>query len=129
MCKQERKFYDTGYIFGDEELKLENTCAIRLLKHIQYLQDYEGRNITLNYIRTKENKEVDFVIVENDQATQLIEVKLSDSNISSSLLYLKRKFFNVNATQIVHNLRQEQFQRGINIKKQENGQPGFPREF
>ncbi|OGS21008.1 MAG: hypothetical protein A3J83_06110 [Elusimicrobia bacterium RIFOXYA2_FULL_40_6] len=101
-------FYDSGYIDGDEGVRLENTVGLCLLKHVQYLQDTKGLDISLNYIRTKEGKEVDFAIVEKDTLKECIEVKLSDDKINPSLYYFKERIPNANAIQLVHNLRHDQ---------------------
>src|SRR4030043_1560245 len=53
-------FFDSGYVKGDEGLKLENTCAVCLLKHAQYLQDTAGEDISLCYVRTRDGREGDF---------------------------------------------------------------------
>lgn len=108
-------FYDTSFVEGDEGLKLENTCAISLLKHVQFLFDTKGENIKLNYVRTKDNKEVDFAIARNGELTQLIEVKLSDNKVSPSLKYFAERFKSVEAIQLVHNLKQNENRGGINI--------------
>jgi len=110
-------FYDSGYIIGNEGIKLENTCAVSLLKHVHYLQESEGRNIQLNYIRTKEKKEVDFVIIDNEHIAQMIEIKLSDNQASSSLKYFKEKFPTAQAIQLVYNLKQEYEYNRIEIRK------------
>ena len=78
-------FFDSGYVKGDEGKRLENTCAVCLLKHVQYLQDTAGENIALSYVRTKDGREVDFAICKEDKITSLIEVKLSDRKPSPGL--------------------------------------------
>lgn len=108
-------FYDTSFVEGDKVLKLENTCAVCLLKHVQFLFDTKGENIKLNYVRTKDNREVDFAIARNGELTQLIEVKLSDNKISPSLKYFAERFKSVEAFQLVHNLKQNENRAGINI--------------
>lgn len=57
---------------------VENACAGMLLKHVHYLQDVEGRRISLHYARDKEGREVDFVVCENAQPIGLAECKLAD---------------------------------------------------
>ncbi|MCI0471912.1 MAG: ATP-binding protein [Candidatus Aminicenantes bacterium] len=108
-------FYDTGFIKGDEGVKLENTTAVCLLKHIEYLIDVKGKNMSLNYLRTKDGKEIDFVISEDNEIRYLLEVKLSDSNLSKSLLSFGQQFSQAESFQLVHNLRQEEYIKGINL--------------
>ena len=112
-------FYDTAAVIGDEGIKLENAAACCLLKHTHYLQDNSGRNLELAYIRTKEKKEIDFVLVQDDEISELIEVKLSDATPSRELVYFKNKLKKVKAVQIVMNLRDPQYYRDkeIHIEK------------
>lgn len=108
-------FYDSGYIRGDEGIKLENTCAVCLLKHVQYLQDTLGEDIYLHYLRTRDGKEIDFAISKQGKLAQTIEVKLADDKPSPALRFFARKIPEVPAYQLVHNLRQEQNAHGILI--------------
>lgn len=108
-------FFDSGFIDKDDGLKLENTVAVSLLKHCQFLQDSEGKDVQLHYIRTKEKKEIDFVITENNKIVQLVEVKLSDDNPDRNLLYFKKLFPQLEYVQLVHNLKYELKKDGIKI--------------
>ena len=108
-------FYDSGYVEGDEGVRLENTVAVSLLKHVQYLQDTQGLDISLHYIRTKDGKELDFSLAEKGELTHFIEVKLSDEAISRSLIYHKNRHPGVKAVQLVHNARNEQETGGVSI--------------
>ena len=118
-------FYDSSYILGDEGIKLENTIAIHLLKHTQYLYDTKGKDISLSYVRTKDNKEVDFVIVENQKPINFIEVKLSDRKISPNLSYFSNKYKNSNFIQLVHNLKNEEHKNGIDLLSASNWLEGL----
>jgi predicted AAA+ superfamily ATPase len=108
-------FYDTGYIDGDDGVRLENTVAVSLKKHVDYLHDVMGKEISLHYVRTKDKKEVDFSLVENGQLSDLIEVKLSDNSPSKALSYMARKFEMASSVQLVQNIRQSQSINGIEI--------------
>ena len=108
-------FYDSGFVKGNEGLRLENTCALSLLKHVNYLNEVRGQDIKINYIRNRDAKEVDFLLVKEDQPHTLIEVKLSDFKIAHNLIYFKTKFPTVNAIQVVHNLRQERVEKNIEV--------------
>ncbi|TFG89573.1 MAG: ATP-binding protein [Syntrophobacterales bacterium] len=108
-------FYDSGFIKGDEGIRLENTCAVSLLKHVQYLEDTTGADIALHYMRNKDGREIDFALSREGTLTQMIEVKLSEDIPSPSLRFFSRKMPGVSACQLVHNLRQEQHQDGISI--------------
>ncbi len=109
-------FYDSSYVKGDEGIKLENTVAVSLLKYVQYLFDAKGEKIDLNYVKTKEKKEVDFVLVKNDEPAQFIEVKLSDRKTSKQLIYFKKKFPEAEFIQLVHNLNNEEDVNGVQLR-------------
>jgi hypothetical protein len=108
-------FYDSGYVRGDEGLKLENSCAVCLLKHVHFLQDTAGEEVSLNYIRTRDGREIDFAIVREKKLSQLLEVKLADDHPSSALRYFLSKLPGTPACQLVHNLRREQHTAGIDV--------------
>ena len=108
-------FYDTGYVDGDEGVKLENTCAACLLKHVHFLQDSKGADISLSYIRTKDGTEIDFVISEKNKIKDLIEVKLSSTSVPRALRSFHMSNAASSAVQLVHNLNQERNADGIRV--------------
>lgn len=108
-------FYDSGYVLGGEGIQLENTCAVCLLKHVQYLQDTNGEDIELNYIKTKDGREIDFSLSRKKKATHLIEVKLSDDIPSAAFKLFAQKLPEAKAVQLVQNLRREQQIHDIDI--------------
>lgn len=108
-------FFDSGYVKGDEGLKLENTCAVCLLKHVQYLQDTTGEDISLRYVKTRDGREVDFVLCKEDRITALIEVKLAENMPASALNYFHGRTPDASAFQLVQNLRQEENVHGISV--------------
>ena len=108
-------FYDSGYIVGNDGLRLENTVAVSLKKHCDYLHDVLGKEITLHYIRTKDKQEIDFALAENAKLTQLIEVKLSDKSLSRHLVLFAGNLKAASSVQLVQNLRQPQSIKGIDI--------------
>ncbi|MEZ4754043.1 MAG: ATP-binding protein [Bdellovibrionota bacterium] len=70
-------FFDNGMVIGDEGAKLENFTALSLLKNAHGRSDYTGENIELYYLRTKDEKEVDFCVSRNGEVERIIEVKSS----------------------------------------------------
>jgi hypothetical protein len=96
-------------------LKLENTCAVCLLKHTQYLQDTVGEDISLRYIRTRNGREVDFALCREDRIISLIEVKLTESKPAPGLVYFHERTPDAAAFQLVQNLRQEENSKGISV--------------
>ena len=109
-------FYDTGMVKGDEGIRFENLVAGSLLKHLNAIEDYEGKRAKLKYLRTKEKKEVDFALVVEDRPIALVETKLSLATASPALKYFNRKY-GFSAIQLVKNLRHERVSDSIELRK------------
>jgi predicted AAA+ superfamily ATPase len=113
-------FFDTGLVRGDQGVRLENAVAGMLLKQMHFVHDSEGREVGLHYIRTKDGAEVDFALSESGKLTQLIECKLSDNKPHRALVRFAEQFVGAEAVQLVYNLRQEEFLKGIIITEASN---------
>jgi predicted AAA+ superfamily ATPase len=98
-------FFDNCDVLGDEGARFENLVATSLLKRLHFLEDRDGYRYELRYIRDKEGREVDFVIVKEGELEELIEAKFSDDNISKSLLYYAKRLNPKKATQIVATIK------------------------
>lgn len=109
-------FYDTGMVRGDAGAVYENLVALSIRKHLHFLQDTQGEENSLHYLRDKEKREVDFVIAVNRRAEKLIEAKLGDENLSKSLLYYKNRMRAVTAVQVVKNLNRSLTKDGVQIE-------------
>lgn len=107
-------FFDNGLVLGDEGIKFENFMAVSLLKHVLGIVDYKGKECKLNYLRTKDGKEIDFVLAENNEIIKAIEVKFSDSNLSKNLKYFSDKY-NFYGAQVVKDLKREKSLGKIDI--------------
>jgi hypothetical protein len=95
-------FYDWAYVQGDEGARLENLVATSLQKHVHYLADSTGEQLTLNYLRTTSGKEVDFVLTrESGDAVQFIEVKWADMQPSYALRQMAQQHPQAQALQLV----------------------------
>ncbi len=108
--------FDSGFVKGDEGVRLENTCAVSLLKHVQYLRDTAGEDIDLHYVRTKDGREIDFALSRQGKVEQLIEVKLSDDVPSASLYYFLKRMPEASAYLLVHNLRRERQRDAVSVR-------------
>ncbi len=69
------------------------------------MEDRDGYRYELRYIRDKESREVDFVILKDDVIDELIEVKFSDDTVSRHLKYYAERLQPNRATQIVAHLK------------------------
>lgn len=98
-------FYDTGLVVGDDAVKLENTVANALLKHVFGKKDLEGEILYVNYVKNKEKKEVDFALSDDfGNVKQLIEVKSGDDSLSPNLRAFAEEL-QTTGVQVVKNIR------------------------
>ena len=98
-------FFDNGDVKGNEGARFENLVAATLLKRMHFLEDCEGYEYELCYIRDKEGREVDFAVTRDGVLKEIIEVKYSDENVSKALRYYARRLQPEKATQIVATLK------------------------
>ncbi len=108
-------FFDTGDVLGDEGARFENMVASMLLKRLHFLEDRDGYRYELRYLRDKEHREVDFVILKDGVLEELIEVKFGDKDVSRSLKYYEEKLKPKKATQIVAKLKNAYDSGGISV--------------
>lgn len=86
---------------------LENLVASHLLKTCHYLEDVEGYDVKLHYLRDKEKREVDFLVCHKKKPWFAVEVKTADTGPSSSLLYYKKYLSIPYAYQVIENTNQD----------------------
>lgn len=110
-------FYDVGMVRGDAGAVFENLVAMSLKKHLHFLEDTEGEENSLHFIRDKEKREIDFVIAVDRKAKTIIEAKYSDAAVSKHLQYFKDRMPNVEAIQLVKNIDRSFTAGEIQIEK------------
>ncbi len=110
-------FFDNGDLIcgADEGPRFENLVAAHLLKKIHFFEDSRGLFLELRYIRDKESREVDFVILKDSRPFALIEAKLSESKISRSLQYYSEKLKPRHSLQAAAYLKREYSQGGSRL--------------
>jgi len=107
-------FFDTGLVQGDDGIKFENFVGTCLLKHVLGQIDYQAKNLSLCYLRTKDRREVDFALIQNGKIEKIIEVKYANHNINPGLTYFHEKY-KLKAVQIVKELKREYKKQGIEV--------------
>jgi predicted AAA+ superfamily ATPase len=100
--KKEPKHYHFDWsLIKEPGYRFENFVACHLLKWVHYQEDTLGQVNELRYFRDTDQREVDFVVVQDGKPIYLIECKLSgDRDISKHLRYLKNKFPDADAMQL-----------------------------
>lgn len=107
-------FYDIGRV-KDPGQRLENLVANHLFKKVLFLNDTQGLKCELMYYRDTEKREVDFILTEDDNITQIIEVKTADDVPTLSLRYLKKALALTEVFQVVYHLKREREVDGIKV--------------
>ena len=101
--KKEPKHYHFDWTtIDDPAARFENLIGFHLLKETHFLKDITGKNRDLFYFRDIDLREVDFVVTENNKPILFVECKLSDTGVDKNLRYLKTKFPDVGAVQVVN---------------------------
>jgi uncharacterized protein len=92
---------------ADDGARAETFVACHLLKAVEGWTDLGLGDFELRYLRDKQKREVDFLVVRDRQPWFLVEVKLTDANLSSSLAYFQAQTNAPHAFQVVMNLPYE----------------------
>jgi predicted AAA+ superfamily ATPase len=101
--KKEAKHYHYDWTqIENEGFRFECMVACHLLKWCHFLEDTEGWSQELRYFRDTDKREVDFVITRQRKPILFVECKFSDTSMSDHLRYLKAKFPEVEAVQVVY---------------------------
>jgi hypothetical protein len=110
-------FFDYGVI-DDVGARFENFVALALYKHTVLKTDLSGKTHSLGFLKTKELKEVDFALFDDqNNLTEIIETKVSDTAVSKTLEYFSEKY-KVKGVQLVYNLNTERMSpKGVYIKR------------
>ena len=84
LIKKEKKmyFYDFA-IISDEAKKFENYVSVELKTRIDLWNDVSEDKYDISFVRTRDGRETDFLILKNSQPLLLIEAKLSDTSIEN----------------------------------------------
>ena len=88
----------------DPGARAETFAACQLLKAVEYWTDMGLGSFELRYVRDKQKREVDFLIVRDDRPWFLVEVKQSETVLSPALQHFQRQTGAEHAFQVVMEL-------------------------
>ena len=88
----------------DTGSRAETFTACHLLKAVEYWTDTGRGHFELRYVRDKQKREVDFLVVRDEKPWFLVEVKQSETTLSPSLAYFQQQTGAKHAFQVVMNL-------------------------
>ncbi|MCC6765380.1 MAG: DUF4143 domain-containing protein [Deltaproteobacteria bacterium] len=90
--RKEPKWYATDWSgIADPGQRAETFVACHLLKAVQGWSDLGLGTYELRYLRDKEKREVDFVVIRDRKPWFLVEVKHADTSLSPSLAHFQRQ--------------------------------------
>ena len=98
-------FFDTGLVKGEGQ-SLENLVALSLYRQSCLEEESDGIPHALRYLRTKEGREVDFVLTKDDEPVLMVEVKAQDRDLAPGLKYFGDRYA-IPGVQLVADLRLE----------------------
>jgi len=67
--------------------RFENMVASQLLKYCHFVEDTEGDKMELRFLRDKDKREVDFVVIKNNQPEFAVECKTGEKGVSPYIHY------------------------------------------
>ena len=85
----------------DDGKRAETLLACHLLKAVEGWTDLGYGSFTLNYLRDKMKREVDFLVARDGKPWFIVEVKRSDDRLSDSLSFFQRQTGAEHAFQVV----------------------------
>jgi predicted AAA+ superfamily ATPase len=103
--RKEPKWFQRDWSgLADEGARAETFIACHLLKAVEGWTDLGFGDFELRYLRDRQKREVDFLVVRDRKPWFLAEVKLSDTSLSPSLAYFQEQTKAPHAFQVVMNL-------------------------
>ena len=120
--RSEPKFYlyDILQIPKSENAKrLENLTALHLIKICHFWTDTGTGLFDLSFVRDKEKREVDFLIIKDKKPWMLVECKSQSKNISPDLLYYSEQLKTPLNFQLVEENKYDKKHRIQNIRVME----------
>jgi predicted AAA+ superfamily ATPase len=88
----------------DDGARAETFVACHLLKAVEGWTDLGFGDFELRYLRDKQKREVDFLVVRDRKPWFLIEVELSETSLAPSLAYFQGQTKAAHAFQVVMSL-------------------------
>ena len=90
--KKEQKLYLWDWsAVPSQGPRFENMVASHLLKYCHYLEDTQGHQMELRFLRDTDGRELDFVVLKDQKPQFAVECKLSDKALSPHIYYFKER--------------------------------------
>jgi predicted AAA+ superfamily ATPase len=103
--RKEPKWYLRDWSgIADDGRRAETLVACHLLKAVETWEDLGFGRFALHYLRDKQKREVDFVVVRDGKPWFVVEVKRSDTKLAPALAYYQQAIKAEHAFQVVLDL-------------------------
>jgi hypothetical protein len=86
--KKDRKLFLWDWsLCTNQGARFENLVAANLLKYCHFIEDTSGELMDLCYLRDKNKREVDFVVLKNNRPIFAVECKTGEGDVSKNIPY------------------------------------------
>ncbi len=75
----------------DPAFRFENLVASHLLKYCHFIEDTQGFQMELRYLRDTDRREIDFVVLKNRSPLFAVECKTGERNLSPHINYFSER--------------------------------------
>lgn len=90
--KKEQKLYFWDWSdLTEKGPRFENFVASHLLKYCHFIEDTEGHEMELRFIRDTDQREVDFIVLKDKKPHFSVECKTGEKAVSKFALYFKER--------------------------------------
>ena len=91
LRKMPKAYLWDGSLVPERGPRFENMIALHLLKLCHVLQDRDGHQAELFYLRDRVGREVDFLVTVGRRPWFAVEAKLSETRIDPALIYFRER--------------------------------------
>lgn len=91
-AKKEKKLYLWDWsLCNSDGARFENMVASHLLKYCHFIEDTEGDEMELRFLRDAHKREIDFVVLKNSKPLFAVECKSGQGALSQYIVYFAKR--------------------------------------
>ena len=102
-------------VVASEGARFENLVASHLSKFCNLLEDREGHDVELRYLRDRTGKEVDFLVTVGRKPWFAVEAKLGETRVDPALAYFRDRLRIPWVYQVVRDARRDFVEAGVRV--------------
>jgi len=89
--KEQKLFLWDWSLVPSKGARFENLVACQLLKYCHFIEDTEGYNMELRYLRDTDRREIDFVVLREKTPLFAVECKAGEKNLNPAINYFNQR--------------------------------------